>query len=155
MSLPKGKYLDVIIAEQHFSFETDTSNFVKNIKITGSKENELFFSFQQQMAQRITQLRSLDAQARTQNANAAQALKKAQDELKQYQTAWLAQHQQTLVAKIIKASQEPDIPTYPKPVPNQCILIRSQGFVLHTKRKSQCTANEYRQQINNSYRRTA
>lgn len=116
VSLPKGKYLDVVIAEQHFGFETDTSNFVKHIKITGSKENELFFSFQQQMAQRITQLKSLDAQARTQNASAAQALKKAQDELKQFQQTWLTQHQQTLVAKIIKASQEPDIPAYPKPV---------------------------------------
>ncbi len=106
VSLPKGKYLDMIIAEQHFSFETDTSNFVKNIKITGSKENELFFSFQQQMAQRITQLKSLNAQA----------LKQAQDELKQFQQTWLTQNQHSLVAKIIKASQEPDIPAYPKPV---------------------------------------
>ncbi len=106
VSLPKGKYLDMIIAEQHFSFETDTSNFVKNIKITGSKENELFFAFQQQMAQRITQLKSLNAQA----------LKQAQNELKQFQQTWLTQNQHSLVAKIIKASQEPDIPAYPKPV---------------------------------------
>ena len=43
--IPGGKYFEFIINEQHFTLETDTSNFVKNMKIDGSKENELFFNY--------------------------------------------------------------------------------------------------------------
>lgn len=45
---PEGKaHFDIIISDdQHFSIRTDTVNPVKNMKIKGSRENELFYTYQ-------------------------------------------------------------------------------------------------------------
>ncbi len=41
--LPGNKYFEFIINEQEFTLETDTINFVKNMKVKGSVENKLFY----------------------------------------------------------------------------------------------------------------
>ena len=44
---PNKKYFDFVMdAEQHFTIETDTSNYVKNMKVKGSAENKFFFDYQ-------------------------------------------------------------------------------------------------------------
>ncbi len=45
--LPDKSYIDLLISnDQDFSFENDTSDFIDNMVVTGSKENEEFYSYQ-------------------------------------------------------------------------------------------------------------
>src|SRR5688572_9918658 len=46
--LPGKKYFEVIIdKDQHFSVETDTNEYVKNMKVKDSDENTLFYDYLQ------------------------------------------------------------------------------------------------------------
>lgn len=46
--LPGKKYFEVIIdKEQHFSVETNTDDYVKNMQVKGSAENSLFYNYLQ------------------------------------------------------------------------------------------------------------
>ncbi|NQY12125.1 MAG: DUF5106 domain-containing protein [Flavobacteriales bacterium] len=43
--LPGTRYFEFIIDDQHFTLETDTADYVSNMKVTGSKDNELFYKY--------------------------------------------------------------------------------------------------------------
>jgi len=48
--LPNTKFFEILISDdQDFYIETDTVDFIDNIKIKGSEENSIFFSFQKYM----------------------------------------------------------------------------------------------------------
>jgi hypothetical protein len=45
--LPTGKYFDILLSDdQQFSIENDTTDFLKNMQISGSEENQLFYDYQ-------------------------------------------------------------------------------------------------------------
>lgn len=117
ISLPKGRYIDFVIGNQNFSFETDTANYVKHMKIKGSKENEIFYTFQQDMNKRFDELRALNAEKKAKGGKEVEAkIKKLQEELALFQKDWLVKNHDTFAAKLIKASQDPEIPPYGKPL---------------------------------------
>ncbi|MEA5405699.1 DUF4369 domain-containing protein [Arcicella sp. DC2W] len=117
VSLPKGKYFDMIIGNQEFSFETDTVNLIRKMKIVGSKENEAFFKFQQEMSDRFDEMKALEAEAKKGKTPAVEAkIKKVQAATSQFQQEWLKNNATLFAGKLIKSSQEPEIPAYPKPV---------------------------------------
>ncbi len=117
VSLPKGKYFDIIIGNQEFAFETDTVNLIRKMKITGSKENEVFFKFQQEMSDRFDEMKALEAESKKgKSATIDAKIKKVQASTTQFQKDWLKANENLFAGKLIKSSQEPEIPTYPKPV---------------------------------------
>lgn len=117
VSLPKGRYFDLIIGNQEFSFETDTSNLIKKMKVTGSKENENFFAFQQGMSKHFDEMKALEAEYKQKKSPALEAqLKKVQAETVQFQKDWLKNNENLFAGKLIKASQEPEIPAFNRPV---------------------------------------
>jgi thiol-disulfide isomerase/thioredoxin len=117
IALPKGRYLDVVIGNTNFSFETDTTNLIGKMKVTGSKENELFFGFQQEMASKFEKLKQLDAMRRQKkDAGSEAAFKKQQTDIESFQKTWLEQNKGSFVVKLIKAAQEPEVPAYGKPI---------------------------------------
>ncbi|MEA5460630.1 DUF4369 domain-containing protein [Arcicella sp. LKC2W] len=117
ISLPKGKYMDVIVGNQDFSFETDTTNLITKMKVTGSKENETFFKFQQDMATKFDELKVLEMERKMNNSLlVAGKIKRIQAEVAQFQKDWLKNTEGTFVNKLIKASQEPEIPPFGKPM---------------------------------------
>lgn len=117
VSLPKGKYMDIVIGNQAFSFETDTSNLITKMKVTGSKENELFFKFQQDMAAKFDEMRVLEMERKMGNSMlVAGKIKRLQAEVTQYQKDWIKTTEGTFVNKLIRASQEPEIPPFGKPL---------------------------------------
>lgn len=117
ISLPKGKYMDVIVGNQDFSFETDTTNLIAKMKVTGSKENETFFKFQQDMATKFDELKVLEMERKMNNSLlVAGKIKRIQAEVAQFQKDWLKNTEGTFVNKLIKASQEPEIPPFGKPM---------------------------------------
>jgi len=115
VSLPKGKFVDIIIGNQEFSFETDTLDLIANMKITGSKENETFFKFQQAMAAKFEEMRVLKMEKKAGDSiMVAGKIKKSQADMLQYQKEWLKKTDGMFVNKLIKATKEPEIPASKK-----------------------------------------
>ena len=115
-------YFELIINEQKFSIQTDTTNFVEHMKIEGSKENILFNDFQKFMADRQSRITGLSSKIDTlKKKNDSLGIKDIQhniieisDEIKSYQRTLIANNQGTFVAKLINAMQKPEVPDPPK-----------------------------------------
>lgn len=58
----KTAYFDVIMPNdnQKFKIETDTLDYTKNLKVTGSTENEIFYAYQKEISYYIEILKSLE-----------------------------------------------------------------------------------------------
>ncbi|MFD2569949.1 thioredoxin-like domain-containing protein [Spirosoma soli] len=118
--LPKSRYVEFIITDdQEFTFDTDTANVIKNMKVTGSKENELFYDYQQQLGRLYDEAQALNLQKKIRNDAASNALldKQMNDLQKKAQvqrTQFLKDNANTFAVKLLKASAEPDVPPAPK-----------------------------------------
>ena len=44
---PEGKYAEIIVSEQRFSFTTDITNLVASMNFKNSKENDVFYGYMQ------------------------------------------------------------------------------------------------------------
>ncbi len=109
VSFSGTKYLDLIIGSDHFSFETDTLDVVSNMQVKGSEENAAFYAFQQEMNKQYRALQS---------SKDAQQIDIMRKRILAYQKEWMAKNQSLFVSKLIKATFEPEIPAYTKPVKN-------------------------------------
>ncbi|XWW44482.1 DUF4369 domain-containing protein [Fibrella sp. USSR17] len=110
--MPKGRYFDIVLAEQQFAFETDTADFIGSMKVTGSPENAAFYGYQQKLKGLFEEMRQADKQPKTEAS--AQRLKDMQAQARAYRADFLAQNKSLLTTKILLASSEPDVPTPPK-----------------------------------------
>lgn len=86
--------------ETNFSFVADTAKIVKSMVVKGSKENEIFYAYQNELR-------------RLMEGGGADAQKQFTD----YQKQFLKEQAGTFTAKLLKASMEPEIPAAPK-LPN-------------------------------------
>ena len=117
---PKQRYFELIITdEQSFSFETDTTNFVGNMKIKGTKENEAFYGYQQQMGKFYEESQAIDAQRKLRNDAVSNAMfNKKKDELakqaQDYRINFLKEKAGLFTVKLLSASAEPEVPNPPK-----------------------------------------
>lgn len=117
---PKNRYIEFIITDdQEFSFATDTANVIKNMTVSGSKENEAFYAYQQQLGKIYDEAQALNVQKKMRDDAASSALltqKMAdlQKQAQEYRTRFLADNASTFAVKLLKASAEPDVPPAPK-----------------------------------------
>ncbi|MDZ7897314.1 MAG: DUF4369 domain-containing protein [Arcicella sp.] len=117
VSLPKNKYVDMVVGNQEFSFETDTVNLINKMKITGSKENEVFFKFQQDMSAKFEEMKVLEMEKRLSNSMLVDGkMKRLQADIAKFQKDWMKTNEGMFVTKLIKASQEPQIPPFGRPL---------------------------------------
>lgn len=118
--MPKNRYIELLITDdQQFSFETDTANVIQAMKLTGSKENELFYAYQQQLGNVFNQAQALNAQkkARTDATSTAavdKQLSALQKQASDYRKQFLTDNAGTFTVKLLKASAEPEVPPAPK-----------------------------------------
>ena len=118
---PNKKYFEVIVAgETEFSLETDTLDFVKNMKVKGSKENEWFYAYLNYMNDKSKLLEPLNKKYETLKANkdSAEAIRakmsKIDKEVKDYKVNFMKEHPESFLAKIFRTSQDPEVPEAPK-----------------------------------------
>lgn len=108
ISFQKTKFLDFIIGNSNFSFETDTLDAVASMRVIGSPENEAFYKFQGEMMKQYGLLR---------NPSLAPAqVNSLRQEIKRYQDSWLQQNKNLFVSKLIKATFDPEIPAFKRVV---------------------------------------
>jgi thiol-disulfide isomerase/thioredoxin len=117
---PKNRYIELLMTDdQEFSFATDTANVIKNMKVTGSKENELFYTYQQGLGSFYDEAKVLEVEKKLRNdaTSAAMVNQKMSDLQKKAQTyreQFFKENNNTFAVKLIKASAEPDVPPAPK-----------------------------------------
>lgn len=117
---PKNRYIQLIIADdQQFSFETDTVNIIKDMKVTGSKENEIFYAYQQQLGKFSEEAQALNVQRklRTDAVSVTLLNKQMADLQKQatdYRNQFIKDNDGTFATKLFKATTETDVPPAPK-----------------------------------------
>ncbi|MFA6262166.1 MAG: thioredoxin-like domain-containing protein [Bacteroidia bacterium] len=116
---------DFVITEQIFSLETDTIDYVGNMKVKGSAENETFFSysaFTSKMGRRAMDLDRKYKEAKEKNDTLSARLLRDQlrnidDSVDQYRRGIMQDHPGFLMSKIFRMMQEIDVPEPPK-LPN-------------------------------------
>lgn len=128
--LPKGFYVvamgrnrifDVIIDDQNFSMETDTTDYTNNLKITGSVEAKLFQDFISQANTKAQKLKG---------ANDSQKNLIYKD-LEKFQKDYVKIHEGTFTSNILKAGEEIEVPPLPKNATLQDTINQSNYYFKH------------------------
>jgi len=111
-------YFELIANEPKFRIETDTADFIRNMKIEGSRENEIFNAFQRFMADKqaeskklTDQIQALDPQQDQLQINAlrAEALS-IRDRIEEYQLQLSRENEGTFTSRLLLAMQKPKMP---------------------------------------------
>lgn len=117
---PGKQYFDFIMdAGQNFSIETDTADYIKNMKVKGSEENKAFFEFQNFMTKKQKEIEPLRDQFKKikNNKDSTKLLKDKMSvidkEVKDYRHNFIKGHPGTFVANLLRAMEEPEIPEAP------------------------------------------
>jgi len=97
--------------EDHFSFTTDTSDVIGKMKVTGSKENELFYSYQNELKSKAKEIEALN---REKGLDFQKKLVASQEDFKYYRQKFLSDNADTFTAKLLRMSADPEIPAAPK-----------------------------------------
>lgn len=129
-TLPKGVYLIaksksrliefVVSDDQQFKLETDTAEYVGNMKVTGDPDNEIFFEnmrFNMQRhaeAQAFVKIIQDSTTSKEEKAAARKELEKVNESVADYHEKIIREHPNTVTAKIFKATQRIKIPDAPK-----------------------------------------
>ncbi|MBL7856152.1 MAG: redoxin domain-containing protein [Cyclobacteriaceae bacterium] len=129
-ALPKGVYflvlnrtriVELVVSDvQRFSLETNTSDYVKNMKVTGDVDNKLFFENMIFNMERHKEAEPFlkNIQDSTlkddQKKDAREGFTKIDEKVKAYQDDIIARYPNTLTAKIFKANKSIIVPDPPK-----------------------------------------
>jgi thiol-disulfide isomerase/thioredoxin len=97
--------------EPKFSISTDTTDVIGSMKITGSKENELFYAYQQELKKRAKDMENI---RKAGGAGAQQSIASSQAEFKAFRDKLLNENKDSFTAQILKMSGDPEIPAAPK-----------------------------------------
>jgi thiol-disulfide isomerase/thioredoxin len=97
--------------ETSFALEADTSDLNGSMKITGSKENELFYNYRKELANGSKEIETLSKQS---TPEAQARLRTIQEGFGTYRKKMLADNADSFTAKLLKMSADPEIPAAPK-----------------------------------------
>ena len=120
--LPNKSNFEFLVPDEQafFSLETDTSKMIENMKVTGSKENELFFGFLKFLGKRTKEADPyLAGYKRNKDKNKdslsyfQSKLSEVEKDVKAQRIKIVQENPGTLVSKIFKASTELEIPETP------------------------------------------
>ncbi len=119
--MPNKTYFEIVVNEQKFSIETDTSDFYGKMKVTGSQDNTIFRDYQVFMSnssKKIAELRTrLDKNKVKADSTAAikEQINALDKEVKDYRLKLMDDYNPKLFfPTVIRAISEPEIPEAPK-----------------------------------------
>ncbi len=121
--LSPSKYYDFAVSgeEQNIEIEADTADFVGTAKFTGSKENEILFGYRKFLKQKGDEAQAINKMAEIQGGNKEMTqvkLENLQKEVDKYMKETMETQKGTFAAKILKANQEPEVPSFDNIPPN-------------------------------------
>jgi hypothetical protein len=111
---PDKVYFEIIVANQNFSITTDTADFVSNMEVNGSPENELFRDFRAFMNEKQIVARDINQKIESVPEEEQKALQEKiisiSEEIEAYKERVVEEHPESLVAQIIKSSMDIRLP---------------------------------------------
>jgi thiol-disulfide isomerase/thioredoxin len=118
----KVKFFDFFMDEQqNFTLETDTTDFDKYMKVTGSEENALFFEYQRYMTAKYHEVIPIQTNyrnAKSTNKDSAEYYLKQinliDSVVKNHRKQFIASHPKNFFPKLLTALQEVEVPAAPK-----------------------------------------
>lgn len=114
--LKDKKYFEFIVdKEQKFTMLTDTTDFIKHMKVEGSPENEDFYTYLNYAASKYGKFEKLQDSAKTPAQK--EAVKAKIDSLnvvmKNYKEDFIKKHPDMFMSELFKAAEMPDVPETP------------------------------------------
>lgn len=118
---PDKKYFEVLIdgKEDNFYIETDSTDYIANMKIKGSPENQYYNDYQKFLGTKGKQAEYLRRMVDKHKANKDSAkiyqdkLAEMDKEVKNYKLDFMKSHPESFLTKILKTTQPPDVPEAP------------------------------------------
>jgi len=118
--LPNKQYFQLIIDEtRNFSFETSKDNMILDMKVQGSKENQLFYEYQKFTQKKGIQAEPLKKELKTLEKNtrkyekAKKQLKEIDDEVTDFKLDYMQKHFSTFFVKLLNAMEPIVVPESP------------------------------------------
>jgi thiol-disulfide isomerase/thioredoxin len=114
--LPGKTYFEILVNNEKFTVETDTIDYVLNMKITNSLENKLFNEHQRFLIDKTKESQELKVRldANKDNKDSTEAIRKKINDLdkdvKQYRFEIMNKYPNTFMTKILKTMQDPEVP---------------------------------------------
>jgi thiol-disulfide isomerase/thioredoxin len=118
--LPDHKYFEMVIdKEQNFSMDTDTADYVKNMKVKDSKDNFLFYEYLNFIGKKTKEMEPLKAEYdQAKSDKAKKEIQKKMDEVNKavvdMKTKFMTDNPDAFMTKVFKTSQEVEVPDPPK-----------------------------------------
>ena len=119
---PEGKYAEIIVSEQRFSFTTDITNLVNSMNFKNSKENDVFYGYMKGLS--VMQEKSIEYQSKIEAAKSDSEKQKLQEEFRvlgkevaKYQENFIENNSDAFFSKVLLANKEIEVPEPPK-LPN-------------------------------------
>ncbi|CAN1504483.1 TlpA_like_family domain containing protein [Spirosomataceae bacterium] len=116
--LSASKYYDFLVSgtESEFTIEADTADFLNTVKFTGSKENEVLYSYRKYLSDKTKDAMAIQKALQTYKEPEAQEankkkMKGMQEEVTSYIKNTIKANEGSFAAKIIKVNMEPELPT--------------------------------------------
>ena len=136
----KRRYFEFLMDNvQQMTLETDTTDFIKNMKVNGSNENNLFFEWQRTMSNLEKQMRPIQEKLNMHknNKDSSDYYKNKALEIdkkrKEYWQNTIKNNPNALLTKILKVLTPIEIPEFnlPENTPKRDSLIRLYQYVYH------------------------
>lgn len=118
--LPGKRYFEMIVdREQRFSLETDTSDYVANMKVTGSKDNQAFYDYLRFIGSISKRAEAIKAEIENskegtpEREEAQKKMAKLNEEVVENKIQFLKDNPDAFMSKVFKATKEIEIPEAP------------------------------------------
>jgi len=117
---PANNYFEILVdKDQYFSLKTDTADFVTNMEVKGSKENEIFYEDLNFLASKRKEIEAVNAKLKAASSPAEkEKLKEEQakinEEVQAYRAELMEENPDFLFTKVLMAMKDPEVPEAPK-----------------------------------------
>lgn len=132
----QNKYFEVLINDdQNFSLETDTADFLRHMKVKGNDEVAAFYEYQVKMLDFYDKVQKLNKEYKAEKdpekkKEIKNQIQEVDKEVRAYWEEVAKKHPGTLLAKIVKALIEPQVPKFniPDTVKNKDSLLQVKRY---------------------------
>lgn len=112
----RKSYFEFVVNEPKIEMHTKTGDFVKNMKVVSSEENQKFYEYLRFIGDKSTKVQDLqkkiESSEGTVKEEQKEALKALDNEVVAYKLEFIAQNPDLFISKVFAASEEPDVPEF-------------------------------------------
>jgi thiol-disulfide isomerase/thioredoxin len=114
---PDGKYMEMVVAENEFSFSANNENFIESMVFANSKENQKFYGYMQHIGNQQKILNDLNTQKETATESEKKSIQNKIEvttkKLIDFQNNFTEENPDILFSSILKSSKDIEIPNAP------------------------------------------